>query len=90
MIKLEDNFSDVLGKAQRGLEISDSELEKKSGANADAFRKVRDGQFDEATVRAIAPALNLEADALVKLIAQLAVHGTCGAHDVQAVVIVEH
>ena len=67
MIELEDNFSDVLGKAQRGLEISDSELEKKSGANADAVRKVRDGQFDEATVRAIAPALDLEADALVDL-----------------------
>ena len=67
MIELEDNFSDVLGKAQRGLEISDSELERTSGANADAVRKVRDGQFDEATVRAIAPALDLEADALVDL-----------------------
>jgi hydroxyacylglutathione hydrolase len=67
MIDLEDNFADVVGKAQRGLEISDSELAKKSGANADAIRKVRDGQFDEATVRAIAPALNLDADALVDL-----------------------
>ena len=67
MIELEDNFNDVLGKAQRGSEISDSALEKKSGANAEAIRKVRDGQFDEATVRAIAPALNLEADALVDL-----------------------
>jgi len=67
MIELEDNFADILGKAQRGLEISDSELAKKSGANPDAIRKVRDGQFDEAIVRAIAPALNLDADALVAL-----------------------
>lgn len=67
MIELEDNFSDVVGKAQRGLGISDSELEEKSGANADAVRKVRDGQFDEATLRAIAPALNLDPNALVDL-----------------------
>ena len=67
MIELEDNFSDIVGKAQRGLEISDSELARKSGANMHAIRKVRDGQFDEATVRAIAPALNLDADALVEL-----------------------
>ncbi len=55
MIELEDNFGDIIGKAQRGLGISDSELAKKSGASADAIRKVRDGQFDEATLRAIAP-----------------------------------
>src|SRR5882762_10516278 len=67
MIELEDNFSDIVGKAQRGLGISDSELEKKSGASADAIRKVRDGQFDEPTLRAIAPALNLDADTLVDL-----------------------
>jgi hydroxyacylglutathione hydrolase len=67
MIDLEDNFNDVVGKAQRGLGISDSELAKKSGANADAIRKVRDGQVDEATLRAIAAALELDADALVDL-----------------------
>jgi len=67
MIDLEDNFSDVVGKAQRGLGISDSELAKKSGANVDAIHKVRDGQVDEATLRAIAPVLNLDAGALVDL-----------------------
>jgi len=67
MIDLEDSFSDIIGKAQRGLEISDSELAKRSGADADAIRKVRDGQFDEATVRAVGPALNLDAEALVDL-----------------------
>jgi hydroxyacylglutathione hydrolase len=67
MIELEDNFADVVGKAQLGLEISDSELATKSGASAEAMRKVRDGKVDEATLRAIAPALNLDADALVDL-----------------------
>jgi len=67
MIELEDNVGDIIGKAQRGLEISDSELAKKSGMSIDAIRKVRDGDLDEATVRAVAPALNLNADALVDL-----------------------
>jgi hydroxyacylglutathione hydrolase len=67
MIELEDNVGDIVGKAQRGLGISDSELAKKSGASADAIRKVRDGGFDEATLRAVAPVLNLDTDALVDL-----------------------
>jgi hydroxyacylglutathione hydrolase len=67
MMDLEDNFADVIGKAQRGLGISDSELAQKSGASADAIRKVRNGQIDEATLRAIAPALNLDPNALVDL-----------------------
>src|SRR4051812_29220471 len=67
MIDLEDNVSDIVGKAQRGLGISDSQLAKKSGASIDAIRKTRGGDFDEATLRAIAPALNLDAGALVEL-----------------------
>jgi hydroxyacylglutathione hydrolase len=67
MIELEDNVGDIVGKAQRGLGISDSELAKKSGASPDAIRKVRDGGLDEATLRAVAPVLNLDADALVDL-----------------------
>lgn len=67
MIELEDNAGDVVGKAQRGLGISDSELAKRSGADAEAVRKARDGQADEATLRAIAPALELDPDALVNL-----------------------
>jgi hydroxyacylglutathione hydrolase len=67
MIELEDNVGDIVGKAQRGLEISDSDLAKKSGASADAVRKARDGQADEATLRAVAPTLNLDASALVEL-----------------------
>ena len=67
MIELEDNVGDIVGKAQRGLGISDSELANKAGVNAEAVRKARDGQADEATFRAIAPVLDLDANALVDL-----------------------
>ena len=67
MIALEDNVGDIIGKAQRGLEISDNELAKKSGADLTAIRKVRDGDFDEATLRSLAPPLDLDGDALVDL-----------------------
>ena len=67
MIELEDNLGDIVGKSQRGLGISDSELAKKSGASADAIRKARDGRADEATLRAIAPVLDLDPNALVGL-----------------------
>src|ERR1051326_1719626 len=67
MIDLEDNVGDIVGKAQSGLGISDSELAKKSGADIDAIRKVREGQFDEDALRSIAPALNLEPNALADL-----------------------
>src|SRR2546430_12335021 len=67
MIELEDNVGDIVGKAQRGLGISDSELANRAGVNADAVRKARDGQADEATLRAIATVLDLGANALVDL-----------------------
>jgi glyoxylase-like metal-dependent hydrolase (beta-lactamase superfamily II) len=67
MIELEDNAGDIIGKAQRGLQISDSELAKKSGADLNAIRKARDGDFEEATLRALAPALALDGNALVDL-----------------------
>ena len=66
-IPLEDNFADVLGKAQRGLRIPDSALATKAGASIDEIRAVRDGKFDEKIVRAVAPALDLDANALVDL-----------------------
>jgi hydroxyacylglutathione hydrolase len=68
MIPLEDNAGDVIGKAQRGLGISDSQLASKAGLSADQVRKLRDGKFEEAALRAIAPVLNLDATALVDLV----------------------
>jgi hydroxyacylglutathione hydrolase len=64
MIPLEDNAADIIGKAQRGLGISDSELAKKAGVNAQAIRKLRDGDFDESTLLSVAPVLGLDRRAL--------------------------
>src|SRR6266513_755052 len=67
MIPLEDNFSDVISKAQRGLEISDSDLAKKARVDANAIRKLRGGHFDELALFRIAPVLGLGARALSDL-----------------------
>ena len=66
-IPFEDNFTDIIGKAQRGLGISDSQLAEKSGANSEAIRKLREGQFDRTTIDQIAPFLQLNAQALQNL-----------------------
>jgi hydroxyacylglutathione hydrolase len=66
-ILLEDNFADIIGKAQRGLGVSDSELARKAGVAADQIRNTREGKLDEATLRAIAAPLDLDAKALVDL-----------------------
>ncbi len=41
-IPLEDNFTDIIGKAQRGLGLSDSQLAEKSGASLEAIRELRE------------------------------------------------
>jgi hydroxyacylglutathione hydrolase len=64
MIPLEDNAADITGKAQRGLGISDSELAKKAGVSPQTIRKLRDGDFDESALQAIAPVLGLDSRTL--------------------------
>jgi len=67
MIPLEDNVGDIIGKAQRGLGISDSELAKKAGVELATIRKLHEGDFDEAALLRVAPVLNLAADPLCEL-----------------------
>ena len=67
MIPLEDSAADIIGKAQRGLQISDSQLAEKAGVSPDEIRRARDGAFSEAILRAVAPVLGLHAESLVKL-----------------------
>jgi len=64
MIPLEDNAADIIGKAQRGLGISDSELAKKAQVSAQTIRKLRDGDFDESALLSVAPVLGLDGRAL--------------------------
>src|SRR5205085_11949235 len=47
MIPLEDNFTDVISKAKRGLDISYVALSEKARVDASAIRKLRGGHFDE-------------------------------------------
>jgi hydroxyacylglutathione hydrolase len=68
-IPLEDNVSDIIGKAQRGLGIPDSQLADKSGVSLEKIRKLRDGGFDEDALERAAPILGLNAAALRKLAA---------------------
>ena len=66
-IPLEDNFTDVIGKAQRGLEISDSDLAQQARLDASAIRKLRRGHYDELALFRVAPVLGLGARALADL-----------------------
>src|SRR5438876_12444217 len=66
-IPLEDNFADVLGKAQRGLGISDSEVGEKAGVAPEKIRELRNGEFDETALLRVAPVLGLNARALADL-----------------------
>src|ERR1044071_508519 len=66
-IPLEDNVSDIIGKAQRGLGISDSQLATRSGVSAERIQKIRGGELDDDAVDHVAPFLKLDPAALRKL-----------------------
>lgn len=63
-IPLEDKFNDIVGKAMRGSQLSDSQVGQKAGVDASAVQALREGKWDEATARKVAPMLNLGGDAL--------------------------
>lgn len=67
MIPLEDNVGDIVGKAQRGLGISDSELAEKARVSSETIRKLREGDFDEHALLSVAPILGLNGQALCEL-----------------------
>jgi hydroxyacylglutathione hydrolase len=67
MIPLEDNVGDIIGKAQRGLRISDTELAAKARVSSQKIRDLRAGDFDELTLLRVAPVLGLAPRALCEL-----------------------
>jgi hydroxyacylglutathione hydrolase len=67
MIALEDNFADVLGKAQRGMGLSDTQLAEKARVSSQKVRSLRDGEFDELALLRVAGVLKLAARALCEL-----------------------
>jgi len=66
-IPLEDNVSDIIGKAQRGLGISDSQLAERAGVAADRVRSLRGGDFDDDAIERVASILKLSSEGLRKL-----------------------
>jgi len=67
MIPLEDTISDIIGKAQRGLGISDGRLTEQARINAEELKKLRRGHYDELALWRVAPVLQLAGRALVDL-----------------------
>jgi hydroxyacylglutathione hydrolase len=66
MIPLEDSFTDIIGKARRGLKLTDdSQLASRAGLSAAEVAKLNSGTMDENVLRKLAPVLNLGAQALV-------------------------
>lgn len=66
-IDMEDNFADVVGKAQRGLGIADAELAERAGISREALSRIKNERFDAAVLRKIAPVLGLDARTLAEL-----------------------
>jgi hydroxyacylglutathione hydrolase len=77
-IPLEDNYTDVLHKAQRGLAVTDLQLSARADVTLAALAALKGGEFNEAVARRVAPHLHLSRDALV----QLALHTWYPKHSV--------
>ncbi len=70
LIPLEDNFDDLINKAQRGLQISDEDLIRRADVSAEDFAKVKKGEPLYAVIRRVARHLNLNPAALEVLARQ--------------------
>lgn len=69
-IRIEDNFEDVLMKASTGLGLGKQALAERAGLPVAAVAALLNAEFDEASLRAVAPVLALDADALVSMAKQ--------------------
>jgi len=66
-IPLEDNFDDVINKAQRGLKIADADLAKRAEVSAADLAAVKSGRPIDAVIRRVARHLRLSPGALEDL-----------------------
>jgi hydroxyacylglutathione hydrolase len=66
-IPLEDNFDDVINKAQRGLKISDEDLARRAEVTLEDLAAVKSGKPVDAVIRRVARHLRLSPDALEAL-----------------------
>ncbi len=66
-IPLEDNFTDVINKAQRGLKLSDTNLAERAAVSPQDLAEIKAGRPLDEVIRRIARALKLSPDALEEL-----------------------
>lgn len=66
-IPLEDNFNDVINKAQRGMKISDADLAQRAEVTLEDLAAVKAGKPLDAVLRRVARHLRLSPDALENL-----------------------
>ncbi len=66
-IPLEDDFNDVINKAQRGLGISDEDLQQRAEVSAEDLAAVKAGRALDAVIRRVARHLRLSPGALETL-----------------------
>ena len=67
MIRIEDNFEDVLMKASTGLKLGKKALAQRANVSVSAVNVLLRGELDDAALRAVAPVLALDADALISM-----------------------
>ena len=65
LIPLEDDYTDILGKAQRGLRITDAQLASRAEITPTDLASLKAGRFNEAVARRVARHLGLHPGALV-------------------------
>jgi hydroxyacylglutathione hydrolase len=65
-IPLEDLFEDIVGKAQRGLQLSDQELARRAHLSSEELRSLKTGSGNPAGVSGLAAALGLGSKALAE------------------------
>jgi glyoxylase-like metal-dependent hydrolase (beta-lactamase superfamily II) len=65
-IPLEDTFTDILGKAQRGFKLSDDDLARRADVSTADLARIKGGELDEVILRKLARALNLGKQTLVE------------------------
>lgn len=63
-LPLEDNFTDVIAKAQRGLNISDEQLAKRAEISIEDLAAIKSGEVLDVVIRRVARHLKLSATAL--------------------------
>lgn len=64
-IPLEDNFTDIIGKAQRGLKLTDAQLSQQSAVSPAQLQAVKAGEVNEDAIARLATVLKLGGESLL-------------------------